>query len=393
MRHQFCRGCGKPLEVGAQACPHCGAPQRYVKREDASLPPGVAGWSWGAFLLSWVWAIGNRTWIGLLALIPWVGFIVAVVLGVKGREWAWRNREWESVEHFNRVQKQWSLWGVAVLGIVLAVGAAIAVGYVLQSRGNDADAEVWSKRLFEEPAAPSAEGVSSATPPAGAAVTPYVPLEVSADGIGGLLQLRHRGELGGVAIERATARGAINLMESVVPDVGLTGYVHVNAAYRYGDSLVLLVVSTGEYGQSCPATTYAFSYDLREERVASTAVVDGCSEAVAVQTDAQRLIVRKEGAPTEFSGGLLVSLPSQGEGAALATGRNGVAVPRPRDDCDRGYADLLRQVGLTPAPAAVHGPDDADFPDYGCPYRIAPAPGSVVAPGDTVAFRTAWEGS
>ena len=36
----------------------------------AIIPPGVAGWSWGAFLLNWIWAIGNRTWIGLLALVP-----------------------------------------------------------------------------------------------------------------------------------------------------------------------------------------------------------------------------------------------------------------------------------------------------------------------------------
>jgi len=33
----------------------------------AEIPPGVKGWSWGAFLLNWIWAIGNQTWIGLLA--------------------------------------------------------------------------------------------------------------------------------------------------------------------------------------------------------------------------------------------------------------------------------------------------------------------------------------
>lgn len=85
-------------------------------------PEGVQGWSWGAFLLNWVWAAGNRTWIGLLALIPYVGFIMAILLGVYGRKWAWENKRWESVEHFQRVQRNWSIWGfvILVLGFVLA---------------------------------------------------------------------------------------------------------------------------------------------------------------------------------------------------------------------------------------------------------------------------------
>ncbi|WP_229207752.1 MULTISPECIES: hypothetical protein [unclassified Duganella] len=92
-----------------------------------AIPEGVKGWSWGAFLLNWIWAIGNRTWIGLLALIPYIGFIFAIWLGIKGREMAWKNGKWESLEHFNRVQKSWSRWavgltfGVMLLGIVAAV--------------------------------------------------------------------------------------------------------------------------------------------------------------------------------------------------------------------------------------------------------------------------------
>lgn len=93
----------------------------------AVIPPGVAGWSWGAFLLNWIWAIGNRTWIGLLALVPYLGFIAAIYLGVKGRELAWRNKHWDSVEHFNSVQRKWTIWGliltvgVACLGILAAI--------------------------------------------------------------------------------------------------------------------------------------------------------------------------------------------------------------------------------------------------------------------------------
>jgi hypothetical protein len=92
-------------------------------------PPGVSGWSWGAFLLSWVWAIFNKTWLGLLSLIPYVGILVAVYLGVKGRELAWRNKRWESLENFDQVQRRWSFWGVILILGTAALGcvAGIAV--------------------------------------------------------------------------------------------------------------------------------------------------------------------------------------------------------------------------------------------------------------------------
>ena len=44
---------------------------------------------------------------------------MAIVLGFKGREWAWKNKKWRDIDHFRAVQKRWSMWAV---GIVL-VGA------------------------------------------------------------------------------------------------------------------------------------------------------------------------------------------------------------------------------------------------------------------------------
>jgi hypothetical protein len=100
-------------------------------------PPGVKGWSWGAFFWNWIWAIGNRTWIGLLGLIPYVGIVVSIYLGIKGRELAWRNKRWDSLEHFNRVQRRWSLWSLVLLLIALiGIVAAIAIpAYVDYQRG------------------------------------------------------------------------------------------------------------------------------------------------------------------------------------------------------------------------------------------------------------------
>ncbi len=90
-------------------------------------PEGVKGWSWGAFLLNWIWALFNKTWIGLLCLIPYVGFVVGIYLGIKGRELAWRNKRWDSLEHFNRVQRSWSVWGVTLILGAVAIGIIAAI--------------------------------------------------------------------------------------------------------------------------------------------------------------------------------------------------------------------------------------------------------------------------
>jgi zinc-ribbon domain len=123
----FCRSCGREIDASAATCPHCGVGQGAVLQIPAdAVPEGVRGWSWGAFLLTWIWAIGNSTWIGLLALFPPLWLIMAIILGIKGREWAWKNARWDNLEHFNRVQRRWS-----ILGLVLVLGFFLLIALVL----------------------------------------------------------------------------------------------------------------------------------------------------------------------------------------------------------------------------------------------------------------------
>lgn len=90
------------------------------------VPAGIKGWSWGAFFLNWIWAISNKTWIGLFALVPYVGFFMVIILGIKGREWAWKNKRWDSIDDFNQSQRRWSMWGIGLIMIPLALGLIAA---------------------------------------------------------------------------------------------------------------------------------------------------------------------------------------------------------------------------------------------------------------------------
>jgi hypothetical protein len=100
----------------------------------AVIPPGVDRWNWGAFLLNWIWGIGNSVFIALLMFVPLVNIVMVFVLGAKGSVWAWRNRRWDSVEHFRQVQRKWAIWGVVIYfaGIAVAVLAGVGAMYALK---------------------------------------------------------------------------------------------------------------------------------------------------------------------------------------------------------------------------------------------------------------------
>jgi len=120
-----CAVCGNAAAVLAAPAVRLDKPS--PRGASGDIPDGVKGSSWGAFFLNWIWAIGNRSWIGLLALVPYVGWLMVFWLGFKGREMAWKNKQWDSLEHFNRVQRKWSQWGVGIMLIALIVGILGAI--------------------------------------------------------------------------------------------------------------------------------------------------------------------------------------------------------------------------------------------------------------------------
>lgn len=87
--------------------------------QNAVVPSEIRGWNWGAFLLNWIWGVGNNTLIALFALVPFVGLVMPFVLGAKGNSWAWRNKRWESIEHFKSVQRQWTKWALIIYACLI----------------------------------------------------------------------------------------------------------------------------------------------------------------------------------------------------------------------------------------------------------------------------------
>jgi len=95
-------------------------PSALPSGNDPNLLPQVQGWNWGAFFLGWIWAFAHRlpVWgiIGLVAqFVPLGGLAVAIYLGVKGGELAWRNRPFQSLQQFRDTERVWAWWGVGVL--------------------------------------------------------------------------------------------------------------------------------------------------------------------------------------------------------------------------------------------------------------------------------------
>lgn len=103
---------------------------RSGKGPASEIPEEIKGWSWGAAGLNWIWGAYHGVWLSLLILISPLNLIWWIVLGLKGREWAWRNTQWASVAEFKAVQKKWDIWGAIFFFLPLAIGILLLVTLV-----------------------------------------------------------------------------------------------------------------------------------------------------------------------------------------------------------------------------------------------------------------------
>ncbi len=126
----------------------------------SAVPEEIKGLSWGGFFWNWIWGLFNRVWLSLLVFVPVVGMVVPFVLLFKGREWAWQNKSWESVEHFNSVQRKWSIAALIFLGIGVAL---IAAGVMMGGLSGDSPSSTQAE-IKPPPAKPASSSSSAPAP-------------------------------------------------------------------------------------------------------------------------------------------------------------------------------------------------------------------------------------
>ena len=100
------------------------------------VPLEISGWNWGAALTFGLWSFTNKVWIGLLALVsllvtliePWslllaifILIVMPFVLGAKGNVWAWRSRQWRSVQDFKSHQRAWAKAGIIIFPVIIVL--------------------------------------------------------------------------------------------------------------------------------------------------------------------------------------------------------------------------------------------------------------------------------
>jgi serine/threonine protein kinase len=119
--------------------------QGQLLDSSVTVPEEIHGWNWGAFFLPGLWCIPNQVWIGLIAwsdlsliTLPFtMGMtwpMMAMILGVKGNEWAWKSRRWKSVKAFKRHQRLWAIAGFLLVSVFILVLALIVVMVVALGR-------------------------------------------------------------------------------------------------------------------------------------------------------------------------------------------------------------------------------------------------------------------
>lgn len=83
----------------------------------------IREWSWGAFVFTWIWAfVHNLPFWGIMTLILsplGLNIIPTVLLGMRGREYAWKTGRFVSVEKFMQIQKKWDTAALVFLAVFI----------------------------------------------------------------------------------------------------------------------------------------------------------------------------------------------------------------------------------------------------------------------------------
>ena len=94
----------------------------------------VIKFNWGAFLGTWIWGLFNRSyktlWMIPLTITP-AAFPFSLICGMKGNEWAYKNKPVENLEKFHDNQRmQAVVWSILAPILSIVISVSILLGGV-----------------------------------------------------------------------------------------------------------------------------------------------------------------------------------------------------------------------------------------------------------------------
>ena len=96
----------------------------------ATMPDGIARFSWAALFGGPIWAVTFKVWWGLGSLLPFVGIPILFILAFRGREAAWHAGSWQTLEAFEAAQKRWLYWST-MLSVALLIVLGVAAYFLI----------------------------------------------------------------------------------------------------------------------------------------------------------------------------------------------------------------------------------------------------------------------
>lgn len=144
-----CPYCGEIIHADAKQCRYCKRRLSQLFEENVNsdkhdyhndeLPYEIRRFNWGAYCFNFIWGIFNNSYLTFLIFIVFlipvnysiysgiVSMVLGIWFGINGNKWAWENKEWKSVEHFNYIQRKWAIAGI--IFAIISVFIALIIGY------------------------------------------------------------------------------------------------------------------------------------------------------------------------------------------------------------------------------------------------------------------------
>lgn len=161
----YCPKCGKEIPDQVKACIFCGHDLSLLSNSNKKklditgstpfnpegtptntsgmgantiVPEEFKGWSWVGFLWSlvvlpwvWGWTYLYRIDFFFPVLVTVISLISAYIFGTKGKEWAWRNKHWKSINQFKLSRVFW-----VILWFIFMTVSSVTVYYTINRTNN-----------------------------------------------------------------------------------------------------------------------------------------------------------------------------------------------------------------------------------------------------------------